>query len=335
MRKATRVLSALMVIPLAAAAHHSRFEFSDEVIELEGQVVDIIWRNPHPEFTMQVSSEGGATERWQVQIFTSVRGLQRMGVDPDLLQVGANIRLAGSPSTRAENYMLGTNVLRTDGLELVLGRRFGPVWTDNYVGGSEADTIDESTVVDAASEDRGIFRVWTLANRLVFHRTRPFSEQALAIAAQVDPHDTPVVRCEQPGMPVPMMQPTQFAFVDDGPVISLHHEYFNTVRTIHMVGVTNPSTQPMTPLGYSVGRWENNTLVVETTRINWHEHDIRGHPQSEQVSIVERFTLREDQTTLDYRMVITDPVYLTEPAVYERSWHALGRDLETFLCDRI
>lgn len=85
-------------------------------------------------------------------------------------------------------------------------------------------------------------------------------------------------------------------------------------------------------LGYSVGRWDGRTLIVETTRVNYPRFETSGTPQSEQVRIEETFTVSEDQSRLDYRMTITDPSTFTMPATYERYYLALGQSLEKCDC---
>ena len=63
---------------------------------------------------------------------------------------------------------------------------------------------------------------------------------------------------------------------------------------------SNEKNPPATSLGYSVGRWEGRTLIVRTEDINYPYLDDLGTPQSEAVEIVERFTLSEDETRLDW-----------------------------------
>lgn len=85
--------------------------------------------------------------------------------------------------------------------------------------------------------------------------------------------------------------------------------------------------------GYSVGRWEGRTLVVETSRVNAPFLDGSGTPQSEDVEMVERFSLSEDESRLDYEIVITDPQNLVEPAVWEGAWAWVpGADVKPFEC---
>ncbi len=85
-------------------------------------------------------------------------------------------------------------------------------------------------------------------------------------------------------------------------------------------------------MGYSIGRWEDDTLVVTTTNVNWPYFDNIGTPQSEAVHIVERFALSADQARLDYELTVTDPMTFTEPAAYERYWLALGESVQPFDC---
>jgi hypothetical protein len=73
-------------------------------------------------------------------------------------------------------------------------------------------------------------------------------------------------------------------------------------------------------LGYSRGRWEGNTLVVETTRIDAGLFDSDGTPQSAAIETLERFTLDTANDRLDYRIRITDPEMFTEPFELTRYW---------------
>ena len=74
-------------------------------------------------------------------------------------------------------------------------------------------------------------------------------------------------------------------------------------------------------LGDSVGRWEDNVLVVTTTRIGWPYFKVRGvvaAPQSEAVEIVERFAFDPALGELSYSFTATDPATFTEPVTADR-----------------
>jgi hypothetical protein len=66
-------------------------------------------------------------------------------------------------------------------------------------------------------------------------------------------------------------------------------------------------------MGHSVGRWEGNTLVVETTNINdWDWFDYTGTFHTDAMSLSERFTV-VDANTIDYEVTIDDPNLFTRP----------------------
>lgn len=55
----------LVAFPIVTSAHHSRAEYTGEPIEFEGSLVGILWRNPHPAFTVEVD-ENGQSQTWHV-----------------------------------------------------------------------------------------------------------------------------------------------------------------------------------------------------------------------------------------------------------------------------
>jgi hypothetical protein len=85
-----------------------------------------------------------------------------------------------------------------------------------------------------------------------------------------------------------------------------------TYRTIHMDGRSHPENPGPTYLGHSIGRWEGDTLVVETVGLNekmW--IDAEGSPTTDLLRLTERFT-RIDFGTLRYDVTIDDPGAYTD-----------------------
>ena len=102
-------------------------------------------------------------------------------------------------------------------------------------------------------------------------------------------------------------------FVEDDGDIIMRLESFDVVRRIHMSEGLDDASQPNSRLGYSVGRWEESTLIVRTTGVNWPYFDTNGRvPQSESVEIMERFTLSDDESSLSYDLGVTDPETFSE-----------------------
>ena len=109
-------------------------------------------------------------------------------------------------------------------------------------------------------------------------------------------------------------------------------EEWDGIRTIFMNDASS-GTLAQPRMGYSVGRWEGNTLIIETTDIGWRYVDDLGTPQSENAVIAERFTLSQDGTELDWEARISDPLNFTEPVVMEGMWVWIpGQEIKPFNC---
>jgi len=322
-----------LILPIAASAHHSRAEFSDERREISGELLAVDWSNPHPVFTLRIDSQEDMEGVWEIQGYGSIYTLRRAGVTGDYFSVGDQVRLFGSHSTRRDNLFLVNNMLTADGVEIVFNRASAPVWNETGVGGQESYVARESDFVDAAAESRGIFRLWRRLNQGDdSDNVPPLTPDAAAAVASWDTIEgDKSMQCIPKGMPQMMGTPHPYEFIDAGDEIEIIGHEFNIVRTIHMTDAGDPAEQSFSHLGYSIGHWEGNTLVVETKRINWPNFNARV-PQSEAVEVIERFTLSGDQSRLDYHALITDPETFTGPVNRERYWGALGETPEPYEC---
>ncbi len=86
-----------------------------------------------------------------------------------------------------------------------------------------------------------------------------------------------------------MSNPHPMHFVDGGDRITVYIQENDVVRTIYIGENEEGAAMEPGPLGYSVGHWENKTLVVRTTNINWPYFNRAGIPLSEDVVVDERF----------------------------------------------
>ena len=84
--------------------------------------------------------------------------------------------------------------------------------------------------------------------------------------------------------------------------------------------------------GESLGHWEGDTLVVETSRISYPYYNSGGAPMSENARVTERFELSEDQTQLVYHLSVVDSLALIEPSSYQRLFVALGEPFIVLDC---
>ena len=124
--------------------------------------------------------------------------------------------------------------------------------------------------------------------------------------------DDPVTNC-LPGGPSDMLSTTYRIMQSPAVVALLYENGTGRYRQIYMDGRTLPVNPNPTWLGYSVGRWEGDTLVVESAGFNdrtW--LDRAGHPHSEKLRVTERFR-RVDFGHVEYQITFDDPETLTRP----------------------
>ena len=321
MNGSRRILFFLSSVVLCShgLAHHAFVEFDrGQVIEVEGEVVSVLWANPHIRFSIRSTDESGTETIWSVE-GSSLSILSRMGITRDFITPDESIRVAGSPARNGAPRMTVSNAL-VGGREIVLGSRSAPRWEETAVG-TEHNLMSGGTVSDNAT----IFRVWTTDGDDPHSNTPGFwpDDYPLTEAARIAQSQwVPIAgsECEPKGMPTIMEQPYPIQFVQDGADVVLRMEEYDTVRMIHM-GDTEPAEAPARSLlGYSQGRWEDSTLVVETSAIDWAYFDKEGIPQGDAMSIVERFTPSEDGSRLEYAMTVTDSEVFTGPVSLERHW---------------
>lgn len=314
-------LVALSLFPVVAAAHHSVAVWFDssQRQELEGVVTEVRWQNPHVKFFMRAPNADGEEAIWEIETL-SVSGISRWGITSDLLDVGDRVRLSGAPSRRGLYNIFVRNLLLPSGQELVFGGE--PRYSDDALRGGETIGAREG---DSSRPELGVFRVWSSGQGggQVFPETfdadfdfsyYPLTEAAQAAVEAFDiVEQDPTNDCRPKGMPIIMEQPYPMQFVDRGGTIVLRIEEYDLVRTIHMGDAPDPASQPPSPLGYSVGRMEGRDLVVTTTRINSGTFDSVGIPLSLDARIAERFAPSDDGSTLQYTLVVEDPVNFTAP----------------------
>ncbi len=118
--------------------------------------------------------------------------------------------------------------------------------------------------------------------------------------------------CIPDGMPAMMMGMFPMEVLQTPGQVTIIQEAYNQVRRIYM-GEKLPGFEDAEPLfwGHSSGKWEGDTLVVETVGIK-ENVKFRDTPHSNQMRIVERIRLLSP-TMMEDRVTVTDPVYLDGP----------------------
>jgi hypothetical protein len=119
MRRQLAPIALLGVLALSpSAAHHSRANFSNEIVVLDGEVVDFRWVNPHSLFSVRVNDASGKPIEWDVEL-TATPTLARSGWTNQSLKAGEHVTVRANPDrnpARAFAYM--QSVLKDDGTVL-------------------------------------------------------------------------------------------------------------------------------------------------------------------------------------------------------------------------
>jgi hypothetical protein len=125
--------------------------------------------------------------------------------------------------------------------------------------------------------------------------------------------DDPQARCLPPGVPRHAAVPFPFRILQLPGLVVILYEYGTTFRQIFTDGRELPKDPNPTWMGYSVGKWEGDTLVVETIGFNGKTWlDDLGHPTSERLRVIERFR-RRDFGHMDVGITIDDSQTYTRP----------------------
>jgi hypothetical protein len=131
--------------------------------------------------------------------------------------------------------------------------------------------------------------------------------QNFANRLQLDPE----IKCYLPGVPRATYMPYPFQIIQSPGHIMILHEFASAVRTIYMDHQKEAPADSW--MGWSNGRWEGETLVVDTTGFlgtTW--FDRAGNHHSDALHVIERFTTRSADTLM-YDVTIEDPKVFTRP----------------------
>ena len=146
--------------------------------------------------------------------------------------------------------------------------------------------------------------------------------------------DDPEGRCLPPGIPRLYFTPFPFqVYQQPDRVIFIFEGGAHIWRVVYTDGRAHVKDPNPSFVGDAVGHWEGDTLVVDTIGFNdttWLDQE--GHPHTESLHTIERFT-RRDELTLHYEVTIDDPKAYTKP--WTVSWTipwAARAELMEYIC---
>jgi hypothetical protein len=127
--------------------------------------------------------------------------------------------------------------------------------------------------------------------------------------------------CAAPSVAFYMQAPFPMEIHQDDNLIVFRMEYYDQVRLIHLDGREHPPADvPHSKSGHSVGHWEGDELVVDTTHIAAGSFMNNGFNHSDDIRLSERFKLSADGQTLFLTQVTEDPEVFAGKAARYMSW---------------
>ena len=316
--------------PLSATYDPSRH------VTLKGAVTRIDWVNPRAFIFINVT-DAGAVSNWAVEIGNPL-DLERDGWKATTLRIGDVVTVEGLLALGQAKQALATSVVLARAGKKVFepakphasaGHQPAPRWPDGrvrlgppplkkgYWGAASASTLVETGSAPIAMNKDGL-----LANLSDAGRVAPFQPWARALYEYRQRRlleDDPAARCLPTGGPRLFHTAPGFQFVEQrelGRILVLAGGGDRNWRVIYTDGRAQgqPDEVVRSYYGNSVGRWEGDTLVVDSIGFNerfWFTSG--GLPHTEALHLTERFS-RPDLNTLKYEVTVDDP------RAYTRSW---------------
>jgi hypothetical protein len=321
-----RALGGLMLACGALApaeAHHSfaaEFE-ADKTAELSGKIVQVWWNNPHIRYRLEVEGDNGARDSWELQA-SSITAMQQLGWSATTVEVGDELKVSGQVGRNGAKKLYVRTIERPDGTRLVTGRGDATGPDPNQVHATPGKSYGYGNLrnnhpIDITGPWRNRYK-WRVTVDDLEPKPTPFTAQARALFAATDHYQDPALRCLALGLPRLFGAPYNMEIVDAGTHYVFVHVEHNTPRRVWMDGRQPPADIQPSSLGFSVGRWEGDVLVIETTHLLPGWLDGSGLPmKGDGTRIVERYEFTADRLAMDRIMTIYDPYY-TQPLVRRR-----------------
>ena len=141
--------------------------------------------------------------------------------------------------------------------------------------------------------------------------------------------------CLPPSIVYSVQGPFPFEIDQTRDVIVFRYEYYDQIRLIFMDGRGHPPADaPHTKMGHSIGHWEGDELVIDTTHLAASTITNNGLDHSDRIHMVERYRLSPDGKTLMATQWFEDPAVLDNNGARFIEWtHQPGQYVLPYECD--
>jgi len=132
-----------------------------------------------------------------------------------------------------------------------------------------------------------------------------------------------------------IVYPMQIEFLEDEQIVMIRIQYFDQERTVYMDGRAHPPADQRTHEGHSIGWWEDDVLVVDTTNFADDRSPYQnGVPSGAQKHVVERYRLHDNGTHMTVQFTLEDPEHIVGSMSDERIMrYSPHREMTPFNCD--
>ena len=296
----------------AAAAHHSRalYDMTKEVV-FDGTVTKLEWMNPHISMTVQTKGADGAPLLQEIEVM-SVSEARNLGLDKDAIAPGTHVVVRAHPGRNgAGSRAVGLDVKTNDGRSM-------PLNTDAGYAAVSSTTLEAQglagrwapSVTDFTATFPAMMKwPFTDAARAATQSAMTASGAVLGICADYPP-------------PLLSMFPDLREIKIGSSTVEIRFEAQgqNLLRVVHLQSA-HPKDVAPSLLGHSIGRWEKNTLVIDTIAFAPHPVGVWIRvPSGPDKHLVEKLSLTEDRRHLNYDVTIEDPASLTAPGHVASVW---------------
>ena len=186
---------------------------------------------------------------------------------------------------------------------------------------------DGDWAIYSFSEDPPPLTAW---GRARFDASKP---QRGPRGVPVSETDDLVYQCFPPGTPRIYLHPFPLEIVQTPGRVLIVYEYDHLIRQIYTDGRGHRTDLAPSWMGDSIGRWEGDTLVVESVNFNdktW--LDRRAVPHSEEMRLIEQFRL-DDDGNLEIDIRVEDPIALAQPWIMRRLYRKTDWTIEELVCE--
>jgi hypothetical protein len=311
-----------------ALAHHSRanYDMTKEIV-VEGTVAALAWTNPHISMTVETRSPGGEQSLLEIEL-SSVSEALALGLKREAIEPGARVVVRAHPGRSGPGAKAAGLDVRTSE---------GAVYPLN---------IDARlAVVPAAQSASGIAGHWapTLESYPglgVIARPMQVTEAGRAAAAdarRAAAGTGGALPCEPFPPPFSALFPDLRTIeIDDATVVMRFEGAIGVPmeRVVQLDQDAHPADVTPSLMGHSIGRWEGETLVIDTVGFTPHRFGVLTFPSGPNKHLVERLTLTADRLQLQYTFTLEDPDVLAAPFSFTAIWnHRPDLEFSGVACD--